>query len=76
MRLRNVPAIDATGIATIEDIYDGCRKAKSFLVLSGIHAQPLFAAEKAGLIKKIGDDNVKGSIEDALIRAKEILDTN
>ncbi|MBK7256102.1 MAG: STAS domain-containing protein [Ignavibacteria bacterium] len=75
MRLRNVPAIDATGIATIEDIYDGCRKTKSFLVLSGIHAQPLFAAEKAGLIKKIGDENVTGSIEDALIRAKEILDT-
>ncbi|MBS1551163.1 MAG: sulfate permease [Bacteroidetes bacterium] len=73
LRLRNVPAIDATGIATIDDIHDGCKKSKTFLVLSGIHAQPLFAAEKAGLINKIGEENVKGSIEDALIRAREIL---
>ncbi|MBK9333182.1 MAG: STAS domain-containing protein [Ignavibacteria bacterium] len=73
LRLRNVPAIDATGIATIEDIYEECIDRNSVLILSGIHAQPLFAAEKAGLIKKIGDDNVRGNIDDALNRAREIL---
>lgn len=73
LRLRNVPAIDATGIATIEDIYDECRKNNSVLILSGIHAQPLFASEKSGLIRKIGDDNVRGNIDDALNRAREIL---
>lgn len=73
LRLRNVPAIDATGINTIENIYEDCRNKKSVLILSGIHAQPLFAAEKAGLIEKIGIENVKGNIEDALERAKEIL---
>ncbi len=74
LRLRNVPAIDATGLATIEDIFDECRKNNSTLILSGIHAQPLFAAEKAGLIQKIGDDNVCGSIDDALKRARELID--
>lgn len=73
LRLRNVPAIDATGIATIEDIFEDCRKHSSVLVLSGIHAQPLFASEKSGLIRKIGDDNVRGNIDDALNRAREIL---
>jgi SulP family sulfate permease len=73
LRLRNVPAIDATGIATIEDIYEECKKNKSVLILSGIHAQPLFAAEKAGLIIRIGDVNVRGNIDDALNRAREIL---
>ncbi|HMS33240.1 MAG TPA: sulfate permease [Ignavibacteria bacterium] len=73
LRLRNVPAIDATGIATIEDIFEECKKKNSVLILSGIHAQPLFAAEKAGLISKIGDDNVRGNIDDALNRAREIL---
>ncbi|MBV6479709.1 MAG: C4-dicarboxylic acid transporter DauA [Ignavibacteria bacterium] len=73
LRLRNVPAIDATGIATIEDIYDECRKNNSVLILSGMHAQPLFASEKSGLIKKIGDDNVRGNVDDALNRAREIL---
>ncbi len=73
LRLRNVPAIDSTGIATIEDIFEECKKKDSVLILSGIHAQPLFAAEKAGLISKIGDDNVRGNIDDALNRAREIL---
>lgn len=73
LRLRNVPAIDATGIATIEDIYEECKNNNSVLILSGIHAQPLFAAEKAGLIEKIGDDNIRGNIDDALNRAREIL---
>jgi len=73
LRLRNVPAIDATGIATIDDIYEEFKKNGSILILSGIHAQPLFAAEKAGLIQKIGDDNVRGNIDDALNRARELL---
>jgi SulP family sulfate permease len=73
MRLRNVPAIDSTGISTIEDFYDDCQKNKITLVLSGIHAQPLFAAEKAGLLEKIGIDNCCGNIDDALNRAREIL---
>lgn len=71
--LKNVPAIDATGIATIEDFFDDCRKNNSTLIISGIHAQPLFAAEKAGLIRKIGENNVQGSLDDAIIRAKVIL---
>jgi len=73
LRLRNVPAIDATGIATIEDIFEDCRKHNSVLLLSGIHAQPLFATEKSGLIRKLGDENVRGNIDDALNRAREIL---
>lgn len=73
LRLRNVPAIDATGITTIEDFFNDCKKNGSVLILSGIHAQPLFAAEKAGLIQKIGEVNVRGTIEDSLKRAREIL---
>ena len=33
----------------------------------------LRVGEKAGLISKIGDDNVRGNIDDALNRAREIL---
>jgi SulP family sulfate permease len=73
MRLRNVPAIDSTGLNTIEDFYDDCKKHGSVLILSGIHAQPMFAAEKSGLIDKIGRDNIRGNIDDALARANEVL---
>ena len=73
LRLRNVPAIDATGLATIEDIYEECKRNRSVLILSGMHAQPLFAAEKSGLLEKIGDENILGNIEDSILRANEIL---
>ena len=73
LRLRNVPAIDATGLSTIEDFYSDCKRSGSSLILSGIHAQPLFAAEKLGLIEKIGRNNIRGDISDALKRAREIL---
>jgi SulP family sulfate permease len=73
LRLRNVPAIDSTGIATLEDFYYDCKKNNSILVLSGIHAQPMFACERAGLLDKIGEVNIRGNIDDALNRAREIL---
>jgi sulfate permease, SulP family len=73
LRLRNVPAIDSTGIATLEDFYYDCRKHSTVLVLSGIHAQPMFASERAGLLDKIGEVNIRGNIDDALNRAREIL---
>lgn len=74
LRLRNVPAIDATGLNTIEDFYNDCKSRNCVLILSGIHAQPLFAAEKSGLIRKIGDLNITGDINSALERAKVIVD--
>jgi len=73
LRLRNVPAIDSTGIATLEDFYYDCKKNNTVLVLSGIHAQPMFASEKAGLLEKIGEVNIRGNIDDALNRAREVM---
>ena len=73
LRLRNVPAIDSTGIATLEDFYYDCKKNNSVLVISGIHAQPMFASERAGLLDKIGEENIRGNIDDALNRAREIM---
>lgn len=74
LRLRNVPAIDATGLNTIEDFYNDCRKSGCVLILSGIHAQPLFAAEKSGLIQKIGAENIVGDLNSAIDRARLCLD--
>ncbi|MCC7158648.1 MAG: STAS domain-containing protein [Ignavibacteria bacterium] len=73
IRLRNVPAIDSTGIATLEDFYYDCKKNNTILVISGIHAQPMFASERAGLLDKIGEENIRGNIDDALNRAREIM---
>jgi SulP family sulfate permease len=73
LRLRKVPAIDSTGIETLEDFYYDCKKRSTILILSGLHAQPMFACEHAGLLDKIGEVNLRGNIDDALNRAREIL---
>ncbi len=73
LRLRKVPAIDSTGIATLEDFYYDCKKRNTVLILSGLHAQPMFACERAGLLDKIGETNIRGNIDDGLNRAREIL---
>lgn len=73
LRMRNVPAIDATGLKILEDYHKDLTRKGSHLVLSGIHAQPLFALTGNGLLDLIGEDNIHGNIDDALDRSREIL---
>ena len=73
LRLREVLAIDATALQVLEDLYNKTRKDGSVLVLSGVHAQPLVALERSGLLERIGEENAHMHIDDALNRAREIL---
>ena len=41
---------------TIEDVFERTRRDGATLVLSGVHAQPLIALERAGLFDLIGPD--------------------
>ena len=71
--MRNVPAIDATGLHTLKEFYDEAKKLGTKIVLSGVHAQPLFAFTQAGLLDLFGEENIFGNLDDALDRAREIL---
>jgi len=73
IRMRNVPAIDSTGIHVLEDTLKEAKRTDTRLVLSGVHTQPLMALVNAGFIDTIGEENVYGNIDDALDRAREIL---
>ena len=73
LRLRKVLSIDATGLRALEDVLSSTKKEGTTLILSGVHAQPLFALERAGLLDKIGEDNLFGNIDDALNRARNLL---
>jgi SulP family sulfate permease len=73
IRMRNVPAIDATGIHVLEETYKEAKKAGTLLILSGVHTQPLMALDKTGFLEVIGEENIFGNIDDALDRAREIL---
>ena len=73
IRMRNVPAIDGTGIHTLEEVHHSIIKHGCQLVLSGVHTQPLMALEQSGFLKVIGENNVLGNIDDSIDRAREIL---
>ncbi|MBS1913853.1 MAG: sulfate permease [Bacteroidetes bacterium] len=76
IRMRNVPALDATGLHALRDAWEQMRKRGGQLVLAEIHAQPLTALEKAGLDEEIGNENVHGTLEGALARAAELAGTS
>ena len=73
LRMRDVLAIDATGLDALEDLLEKLRKKKKELILCGPHSQPMFALTRAGLIDKIGLENVCGDMDQSLARAREIL---
>jgi SulP family sulfate permease len=75
LKMRHVLALDASGLRALSDLRRQCSKKKMTLVLSGIHAQPLLALERSGLLKEFGEENVLGTFEEALERAEKILGT-
>ena len=73
LRMRAVPAIDATAMNSLEMLYKKCQKKGVALVLSHVNEQPLHAMQKAGFYDKIGAENFCPHIDDALKRAAEIV---
>jgi len=66
LETHNLLSIDASGIRALEDLYQQLKKQKTRFLISGLHKQPLFAIVQAELIDKIGEENLFGSIEEAL----------
>ena len=73
IRMRNVFALDATGLHTLTEAYKIFKRSGITLIISDLHAQPLVAMERSGLLAQIGEENIFGNIDEALNRAREIL---
>jgi SulP family sulfate permease len=73
LRMRRVPSIDATGMHSLDEFHDKCKRDGTLLLLSGVHAQPLFAFTRSGFIDVVGSENMFGNLDDALNRAREFL---
>jgi SulP family sulfate permease len=73
LRMHGVLAIDATGLNALEEIYEKLHHRGGHLVISGLHAQPLFAMERSGFIERLGLQNLCGDLDQALKRARELL---
>ncbi len=73
LRMREVLALDATGLRALEDLLDKTRRDGTALVLPGVHAQPLIAMGRSGLLERVGSANAVDDVGAALARARELL---
>ncbi len=72
IRMRNVPAIDATGVEALKRIVQRCERHGVRVIFSHVNEQPMHAMEKAGFIEKVGRENFCNHIDTALERAASI----
>lgn len=76
LRMRNIPAIDASALRAIEGVYDYCQKRGITLLFSHVNEQPLAAMQKANFYEKVGEENFLENIDEALEYAEALSKIN
>ena len=74
LRLRNMTAIDATGLLALEDLADKLHAAGRILILCGAHPQPAKFMQQAEFEQHVGRENICRNIQEALERAEELYE--
>ena len=72
LRLRNMTAIDATGLLALEDLADQVHRAGRTLILCSARTQPAKLMQQAEFERHVGQDNICPHIEAALNRAQTL----
>jgi SulP family sulfate permease len=72
LRLRNMTALDATGIHALEQFADRMHKAGKALLLCGARDQPSRLISGSDFLKHVGAENILPHVQAALARAQEI----
>ena len=73
LRMRNVSAMDSSGLHALSDVIQRARKDGTAVILSGIHMQPLVALTGSAALEMIGSENVVANLDLALGRARTLL---
>lgn len=73
IRMRSVPALDATAMHSLEQLYERCQRRGVKMIFSHVNEQPFHTMEKDGFVDKIGAENFCEHIDDALTRANEMI---
>ena len=72
LRLRNMTALDATGLRAFEELAQALRASGRSLLLCGARHQPAGLIARADFHRHIGDANICDNVTEALHRAREI----
>ena len=74
LRLRNMNAIDATGLHALENLADRLLASGRHLILCGMRDQPARLMTQAEFHQHIGGENICISLRAAIARANELLE--
>jgi SulP family sulfate permease len=73
IRMRNVPAMDSTGLHALGEIVRRSRGEGTRVILSDVHSQPMAALGRSRLLDELGDENLLGSLDESLAAARAQL---
>jgi SulP family sulfate permease len=73
LRLRNMTALDGSGLGALEDLADQLHETGRTLILCGAREQPALLMRKAEFHDHVGDANICADLDGALERAKVVL---
>jgi sulfate permease, SulP family len=74
LRLRNMTALDATGLFAIEEVARQLHSSKRTLILCGAREQPAQLIQQAEFAEVLGKENICDNVQDALRRAEEVYE--
>ena len=74
LRLRNMNAMDGTGLRAFEDLADALHESGRDLLLCGARKQPAQMMERADFHRHVGEENICNNIGDAIVRAEQLHD--
>jgi SulP family sulfate permease len=74
LRLRNMTALDATGLFALEEVAKTLHANKRTLILCGAREQPAQLIHQAEFEEIIGSENICENVEHALRRAEEVYE--
>jgi SulP family sulfate permease len=75
IRLRNMTAIDATGIFALEEVARQLHSTGRTLILCGAREQPLEMIDQANFAEVVGRENICENVQTALERADAVFKT-
>jgi len=74
LRLRNMTALDATGLFAIEEVAKQLHATKRTLILCGAREQPAHLIHQAEFEEVVGKENICDNVQEALRRAEEVFE--
>ncbi len=76
IRLRNMTAIDGTGLHALESLADKLHQSGRHLILCGVRSQPAKLMDQTEFHRHIGQENIVTTLADGVSRARDLLDSS